>query len=158
MRISVTILALGAVLAASPALAQINVGGQTGVNVGAGAGLGVDPSGALGGVTGTVDRTVGTVDRTVNRSLDSELRAATSADLTGGAAVRDRRGNRVGTVQSVHGDTAVVVKGDKTMHVPVSQLYRGASGLVTGLSKAQLNAMASATAGAGAGAGADVRN
>lgn len=150
MRNLLNFIALGAAFAAAPASAQVNVGGQTGVGVG----VGVNPGGTVGTVTGTVDRTVGTVDRTVNRTLDSELRVATSADVTAGATIRDRRGNRVGTVQSVQGSTAIVVKGDKTMHVPIAQLYRGASGLVTNLSKAQLNAMAAANANANA----NVRN
>src|SRR5688500_398824 len=118
MRSLVNIIALGAMVAATLALAQISVGGQGGGKVGDTVGVGVNPGGAVGTVTGTVDRTVGIVDRTVNRTLDSELRIATSADVTAGAVVRDRRGNRVGTVQSVHGDTAVVVKGGKAMHVP----------------------------------------
>ena len=148
MRNPATILALGAALAATPALAQINVG--VGAQTGVGVGVGVNPGTAVGGVTGTVDRTVGTVDRTVNRSLNSGLRVATSADLRSGIVVRDRRGHSIGAVQSVSGNTAVVVKGGRTMHIPIAALYRGASGIVTNLTKAQLNAMASANANAGA--------
>lgn len=149
MRNLMKFVVLGTAFAATPALGQISVGGQTGVNVG----VGVDPGATLGTVTGAVDRTVGAADRTVDRTLDRDLRVATSADLTAGATVRDQRGNRVGTVQSVHGDTAVVVKGDKAMHVPIAQLYRSASGLVTGLTQAQLKAMATANASAGASSG-----
>jgi hypothetical protein len=101
-----------------------------------------------------VDRTVTRVDRGVNRTLDSDLRVATSADLTAGATVRDNRGHKVGAVQSVSGGAAVVVKNGRMVHVPLASLYRGASGLVTSLSQAQLDAMASANAGAGA----NVRN
>ena len=156
MRYSVTILVLGAALAGSPALAQIDlgVGGQAGGNVG----VGLNPGATIDSVTGTLDRSVNSVDRTVNGTLSSDLRLATSSDLTSGAAVRDRRGNRVGTVQSVHGDTAVVVKGDKTMHVPVSALYSGASGLVTNLTRKQIEATANANASANASGGADIHN
>lgn len=156
MRNLLKFIAFGASLVAVPALSQVSVGGQTGVNVGVG--VGVNPGGTVGTVTGTLDRTVNTVDRTVNHTansaLGSDLRVATSADLTAGAIVRDRRGNKIGTVQSVHADTAVVVKGGRTVNVPISRLYRGASGLVTNLTKAQINAMASANANANA----NVRN
>lgn len=158
MRKLTKFLALAAVCAATPAVAQIDVGlgGQVGGNVGVGA----NPGGLVGGVTGTLQGTVDAVDRTANRTVNGAmttgLSAATSADLTSGAVVRDRRGSRVGTVQSVHGDTAVVVKGDRTMHVPVSQLYRGTSGLVTSLTKSELNATAAAQASANAGA--NIRN
>ena len=154
-------IALGALapVAASPAAAQLGVGlggpvGGVSVGGNAGVGVGVSPGGPLGTVNGTLDRTVTRVDRTTNRALDSDLRVATSADLTAGATVRDNRGRKVGAVQSVSGSTAVVVRNGRTVHVPLASLYRGASGLVTSLSQAQLDAMASANFNAGA----NVRN
>jgi hypothetical protein len=150
MRYSIKTLALGAALIAAPAFAQINVGlgGQAGGN----AGVGVDTGSTIGAVSGTVDRTVGAVDRTVNRTADSALGSslalATSADLTAGATVRDGSGRKIGTVQSVHGDMAVVTKGSKSLHVPIASLYRSSTGLVTKLSKTQLKAAAEAQANA----------
>ena len=155
MRITSGILAIGAALAAAPAMAQINVGlgGQVGGNVGVGVG-GINPGSTIGGVTGTLDSTVGRIDRVTNRTLDnalgSNLSVVTAADLTSGATVRDGNGRKIGTLQSVHGNMAVIVKGDRTMHVPIARLYRGATGLVTGLTNAELRAAASASANADA--------
>ena len=169
MRIPLRILAIGAALGASPALAQIGVGiggqgggglgvgiggqagGNLGVGVGGNIGAGVNAGGTIDSMNRTLDRTVTTTDRTVNRALSSDLRAATSADLTAGASVRDNRGHRIGAVQSISGNMAVVVNNGRMVHVPLASLYRGASGLVSNLSRAQLDAMASANANAGAG-------
>ena len=167
MRKSLKFIAIGAALAASPAAAQLGVGlggpvGGVGVGgnagVGSNVGVGVNPGGTLGTMNGTLDRTVTRVDRSVNRTvdgtLDRELRVATSADLTVGATVRDNPGHKIGAVQSVSGGAAVVARNGRTVHVPLASLYRGASGLVTSLSQAQLDAMASANFNAGA----NVRN
>ena len=137
MRMPLQFIALGAALAASPAAAQLGVGlggpvGGVGVGGNAGVGVGVNPGG----------------------TLDRELRVATGADLTAGATVRDNRGRKIGAVQSVSGGAAVVVRNGRTVHVPLASLYRSSSGLVTSLSQAQLDAMASANFRAGA----NVRN
>lgn len=142
MHISIRLLTIGAALAASPALAQVQAGGAADVGVGAGATI--DGGGLLGGVTGTLDRSVGALDRGVNGVLGAKLRLATRADLAAGAEVRDRGGRRVGTVQEVHGDMALVVQGGNAVHVPLAALYRGSQGLVTSLTSAQLRAGASA--------------
>ena len=142
MRIRFSYFALAAALAAGPATAQVgvNLGGRVG------AGVGVDTGRVIDNVRGTLDRTVDAADRQVNRTLRSDLRVAARADVRTGVAVRDSSGRRVGTVQSVHGDTAVVVQGNRRFHVPLSSLYRSSSGLVTGLSRAQLRASADAQA------------
>jgi hypothetical protein len=156
MRISLRFIAFGAALAATPALAQLNVGlgGQGGVNVGVGAGVNVNPGATVGGVTNTLGNTATRLDRTVNGTvngaLDSELRLATAADLRSGATIRDNRGRKVGAIQSVQGNVALVATGGRTVRVPIASLYRSSSGLVTKLSKSQINAMASANANAGA--------
>ncbi|MCL6699135.1 hypothetical protein LZ496_10135 [Sphingomonas sp. NSE70-1] len=156
MRNSIKMLALVAAVASTPALAQVNVGlgGQVGGAVGGG--VSVDPGATVGSVTGTVDGALNHADHAVNRTVDGalgqDLRLATSADLTAGAVVRSDSGRKIGTVQSVHGDTAVIVKGDRSMHVPVAQLYRGTKGLVTKLTDAQLKAAAAASVNAGANA------
>lgn len=162
MRYPIHMLAIGAAFAATPAAAQLGIGlgGQGGLNVGAGANIGggVDVGRTLDGATAPVDRTVNTLDQTLNGTLQSDLRLATAADLTVGAEVRDSRGRRIGLLQSVHGNTAVVVSGGKALHVPLASLYRGGKGLVTKLSRAQLEAAASANASAHAGGGANIRN
>ena len=152
MRTPIRFIALGTALAATPAIAQLNVGlgGQAGVGVGVGA----NPGGLVGGVAGTLDRTVGGADRALNGALDSDLRLATGADLRAGATVSDNRGRRLGVVQSVHGDMAVVARGNRSLHIPLAALYRGSAGLVTRLSRTQLEATASASASGRS----DVRN
>ena len=142
MRTSIRIFALGTALAATPALAQVGVGlgGRVGANVG------VDTGRTVDGVRGTLDRTVDATDRTVNRTLNRDLRVASSADVRSGIVVRDSRGQRVGTVQSVHAGTAIVVQGNRRMHVPLASLYRSGSGLVTNISRARLRADAQADA------------
>jgi len=147
MRKSLGFIALVAAFGAAPAVAQVNVG--VGGDVGIGTRVGVDSGRTVDTVRGTLDRTVDAADRTVNRTLTSDLRLATSADVRAGIVVRDRRGRRVGTVHSVHGGAAVVVQGNRRMHVPLSSLYRGTTGLVTSLSRSQLRASATAEASAG---------
>ena len=152
MRISTSILALGALLVSNSALAQVNLGvlGGAGANANANVGAGVSADGLIGGVAGAVDRTVNAADRTANGALAGNLRLATRTDLRAGTEVRDSRGRRVGTVQSIHGSTAVVVQGNHAFHVPVAALYRGARGLVTSLTSTQLHATATANAKANA--------
>lgn len=147
MRLSVKLTALAAVAAAVPAAAQV----QTGVGVDVGAGAGVDTGGAVDSVLGTTDRVVDRADRSVNAAVQGEHRLATRADLRTGLVVRDSRGRRVGTVQSVGAGSAVVVQGNRRYQVPLSSLYRTGRGLVTRMSRAQLRAEAQASARARAG-------
>jgi len=157
MKIAPFFVLLGAAAIATPATAQlVNVGGSGGVNVGAGVGVGTDLGRTVDSLTPTVDRTVNSLDRTANRTLQQELRLATAADLQAGATVRDNRGHRIGTLQSVSGNVAIVADGNRSLHVPLAQLYRSGKGLVTKLSRQQLNA--SAQASMSADAGASVRN
>lgn len=148
MRKTFILAAAAGLFSATPAFAQISLGGSGSVT----GGVGVDTGRTVGGVTGTLDRTIDRTDRAVNRTVDrtleNDLRVATSADLSAGAGVRDRRGNRVGTVASVSGDTAIVVDGNRRYHVPVAALYRGARGLVSNMTRAELRAHAAAQGGA----------
>lgn len=150
MRISTSIFGLGAILVSAPALAQVNLGVLGGANANANVGAGVSTGGVVSGVTGALDRTVSVANRTVNRALTGNLQLATRTDLRAGTEVRDGRGRRVGTIQSVHGSTAVVVQGNRAFHVPISALYRGTKGLVTSLTSTQLQANATANVGANA--------
>ena len=67
-----------------------------------------------------------------------------------GAEIADSSGNSVGTVQSVEGDTAVVIKGGKLYTIPLSSIYHDAAGkthtLVTKLSQAEIKARTAAAA------------
>lgn len=154
MRNSILLAASAAALAASPALAQVNVGvgGTVGAGVNAGANLPTDR--VVGGVRGTVDRAVDRADRTVNNGLGSDVVLATRADVSAGATVRDSRGRRVGTIQSIDADTVLVVRGNRQMRVPLASLYRSGSGLVTSLTRKQLRASANMNASAAAEANA----
>ena len=127
-----------AATAAAPALAQVDAGPVVGDT--------------LDTTRDTLDRTVDGVDRQANRALSSDAVLATSADLRTGATVRDNRGQRIGTVQRVEADSALVVQGNRQLRVPLSALYRTGSGLVTSLSRAEVQASA------GAGTEADVNN
>ncbi len=94
---------------------------------------------------GTVDRVDGTVGKTVDAA---NLTLATREQVRAGAELYDTGGNSVGTVQSVEGDTAVVVRGGKLYNVPIAQIYHGAvgatHGLVTKLSGAEIQARTTA--------------
>ena len=79
--------------------------------------------------------------------LDADPGAAITADQMAAVFGRLRypdRGTNIGTVQSVEGDVVVVIKGGKLYNVPLSEIYRDASGktrgLVTRLSRAEIKA------------------
>ena len=148
MRKTLSFLTLAAAISATPAMAQVDV--RAGARVDTGVAVGVDTGRTVEGVRGTLDRTVDRTDRAVNRTLDRDVRVATAADVRAGATVRDNRGHRVGTVQRVHGDSAVVVQGGRILHVPLASLYRSSSGLVTNLTREQIRAQARADARADA--------
>lgn len=160
-RIAITA-AAAAMLAAAPAAAQLGTG--IGANVGAGVGVGIDPARTVGSVVDTVDRTatraVERTDRLANRTINgTRVTLVTRTDVRTGAEVRDSRGQRIGTVQRLDGNAAVVVSGQKAYHVPLAGLYRATTGkaryLVTAIPRAQLtghaNAHASANSAAHAG-------
>lgn len=152
MHKSLALLAIGTALAAAPALAQLVPGGAANVNVGGN--VAVDPGATVGNVTDRVGQTVDRVDGTVNNAVDTtNLTLATREQVRTGAEIRDSRGNSVGTVQSIDGDTAIVVRGGKLYNVPLSSIYHGAvgrtHGLVTKLPAASIEARAAASADAG---------
>lgn len=127
-------------LTAAPAAAQVSAGAQVGV--------GVNTGSLVKGVTRTADRAIGTADRLVSHAGKGGLALATRGDVQAGIAVRDARGTRIGTVQTVGAEHAVVVNGRHQVHVPLNGLYRGAKGLVSNLTKAQLAVYTRAHAGA----------
>lgn len=140
MRKALTLIAAGAAILATPAIAQ--VGGSVDATVGAGAG---PLAGTVGDVTGQVGNTVDRVDGAVNGTIDSaKLVVATREQVRAGAQVTDTSGNSVGTVQSVDGDNAVIVDGGKLYNIPLAALYSKADSvtgpLVTKLSKTEIRA------------------
>lgn len=140
MRKALTLIAAGAAILATPAIAQ--VGGSVDATVGAGAG---PLAGTVGDVTGQVGNTVGRIDGAVNGTIDSaKLVVATREQVRAGAQVTDTAGNSVGTVQSVDGDNAVIVDGGKLYNIPLAALYSKADSvtgpLVTKLSKTEIRA------------------
>ena len=83
-----------------------------------------------------------------------KLTPATREQVRAGAEIRDSSGNRVGTVQSVEGDVAVVVKGGKLYNIPVGSIFHSATdapgALVTELSQAEITARDAAAVEGGA--------
>lgn len=159
MRKVAILVAATAAFVSVPAFSQVDVGAGGGVDVGAG--VRVDPGSTVDSAIDTVDRTatrtVDSVDRTADRALDStEFTLVSRNQVAVGAEVRDSRGRRVGTVSRIDGDAAVVVRGRNAYHVPLSALYRRASGtargLVTSIPRAQLTGRANAEANADAAA------
>jgi hypothetical protein len=134
-------------LLAAPALAQLAPDGSANVNlVGQ---VGLNGSSAVKGLTDPVGGTVDRLDGTVNKTIDAtSLTLATREQVRAGAELYDTSGNSVGTVQSIEGDTAVVIRGGKLYNVPVAEIYHGAvgatHGLVTKLSSAEITARTTA--------------
>lgn len=123
--------------------ANVNLVGQVGGQAAIGTGA------AVGNLTDPVGSTVARIDSTVNGAVDTaSLTLATREQVRAGAELYDTSGTSVGTVQSVEGDTAVVIRGGKLYNVPVSAIYHGAvgasHGLVTKLSRAEITARTTA--------------
>ncbi len=132
--------------APAPAPAQLAPDGSANVNLVGKVGLN---GGAVDAVTNPVGGTVDRVDSAVGKTVDTaNLTLATREQVRAGAELYDTGGNSVGTVQSVEGDTAVVIRGGKLYNVPIAQIYHGAvgatHGLVTKLSSAEIQARTTA--------------
>lgn len=142
---SLALLAAGTAFLAAPALAQLDAGGVANVNlVGQlGGNPGNTAAGAVGGIDGAAKKAVDTANLTV----------ATREQVRAGAEIYDTSGNSVGTVQSIDGGTAIVVRGGKLYNVPLSEIYHNAAdrahALVTKLSRAEITPRASIGAAAG---------
>jgi hypothetical protein len=136
--------------APAPAPAQLAPDGSANVNLVGKVGLkGGAVDAAVDGVTNPVGGTVDRVDGAVGKTVDAaNLTLATPEQVRAGAELYDTGGNSVGTVQSVEGDTAVVIRGGKLYNVPIAQIYHGAvggtHGLVTKLSSAEIQARTTA--------------
>ena len=135
MRKAFALLTVAPALFAYPVFAQLAPDGSANVNlvgkVGLKGGAVQDP---VDGVTNPVGNTVGKVDGAVGKAVDAaNLTLATREQVRAGAELYDTGGNSLGTVQSVEGDTAVVVRGGKLYNIPLSDIYHDASGTANGL-------------------------
>lgn len=147
-----------ALLAATPALAQVaspavapapSVGSDGVANVNLVGKVGLNGNAAVQDATSPVGETVDKVDGAVQKSVDTaNLTLATREQVRAGAELYGTDGSSVGTVQSVEGDVAVVVRGGKLYNVPLAEIYHGAvgatHGLVTKLSSAEIQARTTA--------------
>ena len=80
------------------------------------------------------------------RPRPARRRAATAADVTAGAQVRDTAGAEVGTVESVDADSAIVSTGSVRADIPITSFGRNGQGLVLAMTRTQLEAAARAAA------------
>ncbi|MFS0737003.1 hypothetical protein ABC347_08130 [Sphingomonas sp. 1P06PA] len=80
--------------------------------------------------------------------------AGTTAKVTAGASVSDAQGGAVGTVESIDGEFAVLSTGTNKVRLPVTSFAQGTTGLVIGMTKAEVDAAAS---GAAASTAADAK-
>lgn len=144
-----------ALLAATPALGQTDtaptpaVGADGVANVNLVGQVGLGGSAAIQDATDPVGGTVDQADAAVQKSVDAaNLTPATREQVRAGAELYGTDGQSVGTVQSVEGDTAVVVRSGKLYNVPLAEIYHGAvgatHGLVTKLSSAEIQARTTA--------------
>lgn len=76
--------------------------------------------------------------------------ATTTAKVTTGASVSDAQGGAVGTIESVEGEFAVLSTGTNKVRLPVSSFAQGTSGLLIGMTKAEVDAAASGAAASNA--------
>lgn len=150
MRKALALLMAGPAFLAIPALAQLAPDGSANVNLVGKVGLnGGAVDAAVDGITNPVGGTVDRLDGTLNKTVDAtSLTLATREQVRAGAELYDTSGNSVGTVQSIDGDTAVVIRGGKLYNVPIAEIYHGAvgatHGLVTKLSSAEIQARTTA--------------
>jgi len=68
---------------------------------------------------------------------------ATAADIIAGAALRDSRGAKLGTVDSVDADGAVVNTGQTKIKVPLTAFGKDNQGLLLGITAARFNELVS---------------
>ena len=114
----------------------------------------IDTAPVLDSAGRVVDHTHHAVDRAVTTSGNSgSVTLVTREQVRPGLVVRDKRGQRIGTVARVEGNQAVVVSGNRLYRVPLLALYRrttgAANGLVSSIPRAQLTARVNAKASTG---------
>ena len=99
------------------------------------------PTDATSATTG--QSTTATEKTTSTTTTDATAPApVTAADVKKGAAVYDAKGGRIGKVESVKGDNAVVSTGTARASIPISSFAKNDKGLVLATTKAEINAQA----------------
>lgn len=86
------------------------------------------------------------VDAAAAGATASAAATPSSAVVSKGAVVSDTTGAKVGTIEAVEGDFAVVATANSKVRLPVSAFGKGATGPVIAMSAAQLDAAAKAAA------------
>jgi hypothetical protein len=66
----------------------------------------------------------------------------TKADVKKGVAVYDAKGGRIGKIESVSGENAVVSTGTARASIPISSFAKNDKGLMLATTKAEINAQA----------------
>jgi hypothetical protein len=99
---------------------------------------------------GTRDASDRRAQQTARRGGDG-ARAAAVADLVPGAAVSDARGAKIGTIESVATDGAVVAAEAGKVKVPLDAFGKNRGGLLLGLGKAEFDALVAKAQAAPAG-------
>lgn len=86
------------------------------------------------------------------RVIKGKARPATAADIVAGRPLRDIKGNRIGIIEAVDADSAVVATDTGKVKLPLNAFGKDDIGLLLGISAAKFRSLvAEATAGAGAG-------
>jgi hypothetical protein len=99
---------------------------------------------------GTRDASDRRAQQTARRGGDG-ARPAAVADLVAGAAVSDARGAKIGTIESVAADGAVVAADAGKVKVPLDAFGKNRGGLLLGLGKAEFDALVAKAQAAPAG-------
>ena len=79
---------------------------------------------------------------TQTTTTQTQVTAATAADVKAGVKVLDQTGAEVGKVDSVKGDAAVVNTGKARAEIPITSFGKNDSGLVISVTKAEIEAKA----------------
>jgi len=79
---------------------------------------------------------------TQTTTTQTQVTAATAADVKAGVKVFDQTGAEVGKIDSVKGDAAVVNTGKARAEIPLSSFGKNDSGLVISVTKAEIEAKA----------------
>jgi len=141
---------VAAVLAAVPAVAQAQQGGNLG--------LGVDGRPSSSAIPSRMDQIAdGTREASDRRAQEAARRGADAArpaavaDLIAGAAVSDARGAKLGTIESVAADGAVIASEGGKVKVPLDAFGKNRGGLLLQVRKAEFDALVAKAQAAPAG-------
>lgn len=140
---------LAAAVFALPAAASAQVGADANVQVNT-QGVGDAVSNTVNSATDTVKQTADQVMPEVEANATAQagpVVAATAADITAGKAVVDPQGGKVGTIEAVNAEGAIVATGKSRVQLPLASFAKSDAGLVISLTQTELDAQAAAAAG-----------